>query len=114
MGRVPSGTIGLGIDSEYSRSRIPSPPQKITTFTRPPPATACACQTEPFRARAPPAASCSHPALHFGLDLLEALPGGVLGGDDGDRQRPLQSEPRVEGREPSLGFGRVELARLVA
>src|SRR5437868_5495892 len=38
MGREPSGTMGLGTDSEYSRSRIPSPPQKITTFKRLPPA----------------------------------------------------------------------------
>src|SRR6267142_4381269 len=113
MGRVPNGTIGLGTDSEYSRSRIPNPPQKITTFTRPPPVTACACQTEPFRTRGSPA-SCSHPALHFGLDLLQVLPGGVLGRNDGNRQRPLHRQPRVERRESSLGLRRVELAGLVA
>src|SRR2546422_2706014 len=32
IGRYPTGTIGFGIDSEYSRSLIPRPPQKITTF----------------------------------------------------------------------------------
>jgi hypothetical protein len=32
MGRYPIGTIGFGIDSEYSRSRMPNPPQNKTTF----------------------------------------------------------------------------------
>ena len=32
IGRWPIGTIGLGMASEYSRSRSPRPPQKITTF----------------------------------------------------------------------------------
>src|SRR2546426_10507683 len=32
MGRYPMGTMGLGICSEYSLSRIPSPPQNSTTF----------------------------------------------------------------------------------
>src|SRR2546428_5171506 len=36
IGRYPTGTIGFGIDSEYSRSLIPRPPQKITTFIRSP------------------------------------------------------------------------------
>src|SRR2546427_2071425 len=29
----------------------------------------------------------AHPALHLALDLFEVLPGGVLGRDDGDRER---------------------------
>src|SRR5437868_14646755 len=36
MGRYPTGTIGLGTVSEYSRSLIPVPPQKRTTFIHPP------------------------------------------------------------------------------
>src|SRR4029077_11067590 len=31
-GRYPIGTIGLGTISEYSRMRVPRPPQKSTTF----------------------------------------------------------------------------------
>ena len=31
-GRLPIGTIGLGIRSEASRMRRPRPPQKRTTF----------------------------------------------------------------------------------
>jgi hypothetical protein len=30
----PIGTMDLGTDSEYSRIRIPMPPQKRTTFIR--------------------------------------------------------------------------------
>src|SRR5882724_9690302 len=113
IGRVPNGTIGFGTDSEYSRSRIPSPPQKITTFTRPPPAPARPSQTEWLRTRTSPA-SCSHPALQVGRDLLQVLPGGVFGRNEGDRQRPLQGQPRVERRESCLGAGRIEFAGLVA
>src|SRR5882724_4127582 len=113
MGRVPNGTIGFGTDSEYSRSRIPSPPQKITTFTRPPPEPARPCQAESVRARTSPA-SCSHPAVQFGRDLLKVPPGGVFFRNDGDRQRPLQGQPRVKRRESRLGAGRIELAGLVA
>src|SRR5438067_10732025 len=36
MGRYPTGTIGLGTVSEYSRSLIPMPPQKRTTLIHPP------------------------------------------------------------------------------
>src|SRR5437867_6643702 len=32
IGREPMFTMGLGILSEYSRRRIPSPPQNSTTF----------------------------------------------------------------------------------
>src|SRR5207253_10931804 len=59
-------------------------------------------------------ASHSHPALHLGPDLLQGLPGRVLGRDDRDRQRPLQTQARIERGEPSLGPRRVELADLVA
>src|ERR1044071_8698148 len=33
MGRYPIGTIGLGKASEYSRLRMPRPPQNRTNFT---------------------------------------------------------------------------------
>src|ERR1700757_5039984 len=33
MGRYPIDTIGLGNASEYSRIRMPKPPQNNTTFT---------------------------------------------------------------------------------
>src|SRR5581483_9295424 len=33
MGRYPIGTMGLGKTSEYSRMRMPKPPQNRTTFT---------------------------------------------------------------------------------
>src|SRR5206468_5789119 len=33
MGRYPIGTIGFGKASEYSRIRMPKPPQNKTTFT---------------------------------------------------------------------------------
>src|SRR6266700_1582493 len=33
MGRYPMATIGLGKASEYSRIRMPKPPQNRTTFT---------------------------------------------------------------------------------
>src|SRR5882724_6472708 len=32
IGCWPTGTMGLGIFSEYSRIRVPRPPQKSTTF----------------------------------------------------------------------------------
>ena len=32
IGIPPIGTIGFGIESVYSDSRVPNPPAKITTF----------------------------------------------------------------------------------
>src|SRR3954453_9187442 len=55
-----------------------------------------------------------HPAFDFALDLVQVLPGRVLGGDHAHRQRPLQPEPRVEGREAAFAGRGVELAHLVA
>src|SRR4051812_16201430 len=37
IGRYPIGTMGFGTVSEYSRMRIPSPPQNRTTFIASPP-----------------------------------------------------------------------------
>src|SRR4051812_4648602 len=55
-----------------------------------------------------------HPAFELGLDLIEPLPGLVLVGNVGDRQRPLQPEPRVVPREAAFARRGVELAHLVA
>src|SRR4051794_31211875 len=55
-----------------------------------------------------------HLSLQLALDLVEALPGLVLVGDPGHRQRPGEPEPRIVPGEPPLRSGRVELAYLVA
>src|SRR5581483_1871960 len=44
MGRGPMLTMGLGMVSEYSRSRVPNPPQKRTTFTIDPPLSRASCR----------------------------------------------------------------------
>src|SRR2546426_433769 len=59
-------------------------------------------------------ASRSHPLPHLSLDLRQVLPGGVLRRDDGDRQRPLQPQARIEWRKPAFAAGRVGFAHLVA
>src|SRR5438128_647184 len=58
MGRDPTGTIGFGIVSEYSRSLMPIPPQKMTTFTRVPPLQA-RCSTPACRSAVRLALRCS-------------------------------------------------------
>src|SRR5574338_981458 len=44
MGRGPMLTMGLGMVSEYSRRRVPNPPQKRTTFTIDPPWSRASCR----------------------------------------------------------------------
>src|SRR5260370_34692716 len=74
------------------------------------------CSSMAFKARSTMIMTASrfHPAPHLGLDQLEVCPRGILRGDDGDRQRPLQPQARVERREPALAAGGVEFAHLVA
>src|SRR5258708_3068726 len=111
--------------SEYSRSLIPKPPQKITTFTArslpdrprgrawPPhtprpsvrPTAGCCC---PLRR------SYRHPPLQLRFDLVERLPGAVFGRNLADAQRPLETEAAIVVHQASLGVRRVELSGLVA
>src|SRR2546422_2465074 len=65
IGRYPILTIGFGIVSEYSRSRVPRPPQKITTFMPAPPLPPC---RDVVTSRRCPASSHS-PVYPFALPL---------------------------------------------
>src|SRR5712692_9627805 len=104
--RMPGTLCAIWLVSPWPMNPAPIMPTRI----------GLPCSSLAFKARSTMimAASRFHPASHLGLDKLEVCPSGVLGGDDGDRHRPLQTQARVERREPALAAGRVEFAHLVA
>jgi hypothetical protein len=57
IGCEPTGIIGFGMLSEYSRIRVPSPPQKSTTFIGYPPAFIAVVSNALLNSRLAPLAS---------------------------------------------------------